>query len=429
MNNTPTISASPPENTPRTGTASPGEIELSICKVAASENCDTTKLFDSTAPQELWSPIDDFIRTTKLLNVLLASRVLSSPPVEAQSIKTAENEIDLALLAIEDEEDSPPEEGDQEPAKTEEQLTSTDTQETPYDRNPPFPENESTDLPLQVIEQTNNCPKSAPPQGDMADDRGKPEHGVIPLPHEVDAQLNNLVLLGFISAVESYLRSLTTRLVWIDPHVEKKVEDMKLSYGAARHHRSIELLAEAFLEDMTFISKEKIESLFRQILGLEKIPERVQLMLREYERICQLRHCIVHRFGKLGTKNAINLGLKEHRELLEKPIQITAAQLQDMALSLFMTVKTINNFVYDGVLKRQAKLSTEWTWDYAIDAARFRTYYEVFSTKLDAEPSEKPELAYVAFQATCKDSSATHIAARKEEKQRRIERKSVDRPF
>lgn len=62
--------------------------------------------------------------------------------------------------------------------------------------------------------------------------------------------------------------------------------------------------------------------------------------------VCQLRHCIVHRFGFLGSNNAITLGLATHKNYLEKPLVISFSHLNEMVQVCENTVKLINNFLF-----------------------------------------------------------------------------------
>jgi hypothetical protein len=379
------------ELAPRSEIAEPKPAEaeipksLVICQVRPYESCDTVKVIDVNAAGESLSPIDEYIRTTKLLNVLYGSMAGDSTgtapfamqPKEATSLLSSSEDLE-AMLAIEDDAVDP-----------------VDAENA---------------VAIEASEQYH------PEIGvDPALEAPTASSGV-PSRFQVDTQMNNLVLLGFVSAVESYLRSLVTRLVSFDEYVTQKVDCLKVTYAAARIH-SEDLLAEALMEDMTFISKANVKTLLQEILEIN-VQQKSDLdaLLSEYDRICQLRHCIVHRFGKLGSKNAMSLGLKIHSEHFEKPIQISKDSLQTIAFNLFMTVKAINNTVYESTLKRQAERSEEWTWDESKDAERFGRFYRIFATTLDSEQSPTQADAYTNFSKVCKAKSATVIAQYKIQK-------------
>ena len=361
---------------------------LTICAVRPHEPCDTADMIGEEAEQ--LSPIDEFIRTTKLLSILGGSQLKAASAEVAgaePSVAQAQPVSMMDLEAI---------------SAIEETPGSDDASQPPSDISPP-----------PISEQAGPTPATALPEVTQA----------IPPTKEVDSQLNNLLLLGLVSAVESYLRSLVSRLVNVDSYVLGKVDELKVSFVAARLHHE-HMLAEALMEDMTFISKTAINNLFSQLLGITPVQARTHLddALSEYDRICQLRHCIVHRFGKLGSKNALQLGIDVHGQNLEKPIQLTQENLQLVAFNLSMIVKSINNYVYDCILKRQAFSSESWTWNEGTDMDRFKRIYEVFATTLDTTPSLSQAASYTQFSNAYKAKSASVKA----EHQRRRKEKEKD---
>ncbi|MCV5062705.1 hypothetical protein OFM35_29945, partial [Escherichia coli] len=96
------------------------------------------------------------------------------------------------------------------------------------------------------------------------------------------------------------------------------------------------------MEETVFSSKEKITGSLNKYLDLNKQTGSLGTLLDRYESICQMRHCCVHRFGKLGVKNAIALGLEDHKSLIEKPVALNKDDLSQIADSLFSLVKSIN---------------------------------------------------------------------------------------
>lgn len=219
---------------------------------------------------------------------------------------------------------------------------------------------------------------------------------------DIDSQLANLLLLGYVSAVESYMRSLIRSLINIDPFVQKKCESLQVSYTAAIHH-SKALLPEALLEETVFSSKEKITQSLNKFLEINKPTASLGSLLDRYESICQMRHCCVHRFGKLGVKNAIALGLEGHKSLLEKPVILTRSGLGQIAESLFSLVKSINNEVFAHVLQRligENRSQFSWSWNYSQDRTMFVKYYNIFKTKEDSIKSPPASKLYVRFKNT-----------------------------
>lgn len=211
-------------------------------------------------------------------------------------------------------------------------------------------------------------------------------------------EFTSIVFLGYVSAVESYVRALIRSIIKVDTISLKNAENKTISFGAALHH-SKQLMPEALMENASFISCENIVKAFKNLVDIDLILD--DTTTEEFDKICQLRHCCVHRFGKLGAKNAIALGLESHSSLFEKPLTLDKAALGQIALSLRTIIKTINNSVYRSVLDRTfpttpvGKGSEKylpkalWSRDYDADRILFGKYYRLFSTKLEKSPPPK----------------------------------------
>lgn len=205
---------------------------------------------------------------------------------------------------------------------------------------------------------------------------------ISPHPSQFDPLLGQLILLGVIAAVESYFRTIFRRLISIDPVCKEAVHRREVSYGAALH-LSPGMLPEAILEKISFVSKDSIANSIRELGGVKgALPPDVTEAIDEYVRVCQLRHCAVHRFGKLGANNAIALGLDDHKELLEKPMRLTYGSLQVLIAVSTGTVKTVNNYLLNAVLSRIP--DSRWKFSYRSDRKLFNSYYVIFADTISS---------------------------------------------
>lgn len=222
---------------------------------------------------------------------------------------------------------------------------------------------------------------------------------------EIEPEMGILLLLGYISAVESYMRALIRRLVICDSFSQQSCEKLQLSFGAALHHKQ-KVLPEALLEETVFTGKDDITKSLEKFIGFAvKKTNPIIPLLNQYEIVCQLRHCCVHRFGKLGAKNAIALGLQSHKKFLEKPILLTRESISSIADLLITLVKSINMEVFKFVMDRSAcsklngqnKLGIGWTWQKNKDRKLFGLYYSVFASQKDAQKSPAADELYERF--------------------------------
>jgi hypothetical protein len=130
----------------------------------------------------------------------------------------------------------------------------------------------------------------------------------------VEPALGRILLLGYISAVESYFRAIFRLMTNIDPRIQTTIQLFVVSYAAAMSHTK-DMLVEALLESYSFSGQGDVRKAFEKFLGIGqgRLDKDIDTLLHEYERICQLRHCCAHRFGKLGSSNGLSLGLKWHK--------------------------------------------------------------------------------------------------------------------
>lgn len=207
-------------------------------------------------------------------------------------------------------------------------------------------------------------------------------------------QLGHLVLLGHMSAVESYFRTMIRRVILIDPTAQASVYHMDINYAAALHHRDMKLLPEALFEKTSFSSPGAILEALKNFLGIAgPAPPQVQTVLKEFGKVCHIRHCLVHRFGKLGSRNAVHLGLTKHSKLLEKPL---AARYEDLQIAfdiLRQCVTVVNNHVFYMLVTRIA----DWKGAWRLDKRRFQDYYDTFATATDQPSSDSIETIYGAL--------------------------------
>lgn len=220
--------------------------------------------------------------------------------------------------------------------------------------------------------------------------------------------LGNLIVLGYVSAVESYFREMIRKIIVVDGAARKACESQSLTYAAALIYTQ-EQLPEALLENCSFASKKNIVDAIRTFIGLKgHMPNDVDEILGHFSKVCQLRHCIIHRFGRLGSKNMIELGLSAHKDFLEKPLKLDDFnKLEEIFLVCNSTVKVINNFLFQKIMTRTVEEKiVNWHWDLRQDKTEFQKYYEIFASIINPPiPSTTLQKAYYEFKNVFKSSS------------------------
>lgn len=231
---------------------------------------------------------------------------------------------------------------------------------------------------------------------------------------EYSPMLGSLVYLGMVSAAESYFRSLLRRLILTDHVCISNASNRMVSYGAVLHH-SDDLLPEALLEGISLASTKNVASELRTLCNITQmgkdggVPNHLQLLFENFESICQIRHCGIHRFGKLGSQQALKLGIANHAPLLEKPLALSVAHLQDIAEALEALVRGVNSHCFADIIKRTHKAGPggrdktlypeAWEMDFDADSARFMRYYSIFAASAEPLKSQPADSVYSAFMA------------------------------
>lgn len=239
---------------------------------------------------------------------------------------------------------------------------------------------------------------------------------------EYSSILGSLVYLGMVSAAESYFRSLLRRLILTDHVCISNASSRMVTYGAVLHH-SEDLLPEALLEGISLASTKNVASELRTLCSITQmgkdggVPNHLQLLFDNFESICQIRHCGIHRFGKLGSQQALKLGIANHGPLLEKPLSLSVAHLQDIAEALEALVRGVNSHCFSDIIKRthtagpggrDATLYPEaWQMDFDADSERFNSYYSIFAASGEPLKSQPADAVFAAFMAFVKHYDST----------------------
>lgn len=225
--------------------------------------------------------------------------------------------------------------------------------------------------------------------------------------------LGSLVYLGMVSAAEGYFRSLLRRLILVDEACRHNASSRTLTYGAALHHAE-DLLPEALLEGVSLANTKNIATELKTLCNISQmgkdgnVPAALERLFNNFESICQVRHCGIHRFGKLGSQQALRLGMDKHKPLLEKPLALTVQQLQEIAEALEALIRAVNSYCFADILKRtysagptgreKAKLYQDaWQLDWTQDQKRFNEYYDIFASVGGSQPSDPVANMYAAF--------------------------------
>lgn len=188
--------------------------------------------------------------------------------------------------------------------------------------------------------------------------------------------LGRLLVLGIVSAAEGYVRGVLSTCMELCPVSRSTAASKSINLGGLLWHGKAGFSRSVF-EHASFTSKDELTKACRDYVGCNLDDATFKSLLVEYEKVCQLRHGIVHGDGFLPGRNAVQLDIPR----FAKPVRITIrfAQLQEVAAVVNTLVFTLNRHLFVEMCKRWA---VEWRrrndWEPAAEAASFGKIWSTF---------------------------------------------------
>lgn len=168
---------------------------------------------------------------------------------------------------------------------------------------------------------------------------------------ESDDQVRRLLLVDLVSAVELYFRRILSELTALCPLARETANGRTLTLGAARYYPS-DAVARALLEHASLASDQEIRSQVRNLLNLEVKPTSSEgAALLAFDRVCQLRHAVVHARGELGASNAATL-LRGPVPTGRLMVKVDAIAFQALVTQAHNAVRAMNQFLFECTIKR-----------------------------------------------------------------------------
>lgn len=165
--------------------------------------------------------------------------------------------------------------------------------------------------------------------------------------------ISGLMLVGLISATENYFRDILGDILAVCPTSQNKSVEQKIQLGSVLwggkdvHNRT------AF-EFLAFSNSKNVLETFNNFLGHVVIQRGAwKVWLTEYDKLCELRHAVVHSDNLIAGKNAIKLALQNNKKPLR--IKIDYANLQNASLVCTSIVQAANNELFEMMVQRWAE--------------------------------------------------------------------------
>ncbi|WP_318496511.1 hypothetical protein [Photobacterium leiognathi] len=195
--------------------------------------------------------------------------------------------------------------------------------------------------------------------------------------------------IAVISSVENYFRQIFSQILKICVDSQKNAASKSINLGSVIWHPSNEIERGAF-EHISLASADNINNTSKTFIGIDLKANGLGVILSEFDKICELRHGIVHSGKVVAGKNGIKLKLQPTNDLTK--IDIGFDQFQEIMSICNALVVDSNKLFFAELSQRWA---TTWrntpSWDNSKANLKFKTIWHTFFSSRDYQNRTIPE--------------------------------------
>jgi hypothetical protein len=167
-----------------------------------------------------------------------------------------------------------------------------------------------------------------------------------------NSSLSPLMLVGLVSNVESYFRGIFAHSIRLCPLARKNSSSKAMNLSSI--YFGYDFLELSAFENQSLSDSQMIIKNIRVLFDIDinKNTSSISPPLMEYQKLCELRHSIVHCNGIINSKNAIELDLPPNRNHYQ--VDISFSELQNSALICTSLVRACNIEFFEKMITRWA---------------------------------------------------------------------------
>lgn len=196
-----------------------------------------------------------------------------------------------------------------------------------------------------------------------------------------DRMIGRLLAVNTVSVVEAYLRSIISSVMEICPISQSIASEKTINLGGMLWHGRYGYSLSAF-DHVSFSNAEDIQKISRSYIGFELQKDKFAIPLAEFDRVCHIRHGIVHNDGILPGRNAVKLGISRSSGALETVVDFKI--LQEIAAVANALVTTYNRELFVFMCKRWG---VDWRsradWLPENEDYLFNRLWDMFSSRVE----------------------------------------------
>jgi len=194
--------------------------------------------------------------------------------------------------------------------------------------------------------------------------------------------ISGLLFVGLVSSTENYFRDILGLILTICPCAQAHAADEKVQLGSLLWAENSLQNRSAF-EFMAFSSAENIRKAIGNFAHYQiRKAGNFDVALKEYDKLCELRHAVVHSGHIVAGKNAIKLGLARTSKTLK--VRLCYADLQSAGSVCTALVQAANTELFEVLVSRWAQ---DWrvlpSWQPAREMPALRKLRDGFLSKRD----------------------------------------------
>jgi len=199
--------------------------------------------------------------------------------------------------------------------------------------------------------------------------------------NSISNEVRAILLLDLVSSVEWYLRRTIVECINICDIAQKNIEKKQIPIGAMQYYNKNDLPYSTF-DHAALSGTGEVVKVTREILGIDVNKSSTSTMeaIANFEKICNLRHAIVHSRGRMSFLNLLETGFSVEKGPFR--IIVTDVSYQDLMAICHSTVRAYNQLVFDSTLERWI-CAGYVEGDWSKDEERFKKLIDLFFSKED----------------------------------------------
>lgn len=223
-----------------------------------------------------------------------------------------------------------------------------------------------------------------------------------------DSEMLGLLTIGVISSVEFYLRNVFSRIPEVCPIAARHIEMSLVPAGAAGFYSGSGLPQYmSCFEHESLADGKRIRSLCEKFTGLKVVADgSANKVIEDFDKLCEIRHCLVHARGFVGLKACNALGLDDRAP---RKVLLQAEGALEVLKLAHNVVRALNRFLAQGIIERwigSGVLTGSWTEDQDI----FKRYMDLFCIPSESDFNGAAFKCYLPYRRAAKARAAAILA-------------------